>query len=114
MKYDKAGEPDGWAKNAEGQVVMTRLDEETLKALAKVTRGEYIHVKAESFGLDEVREKMAGLAAAQREDKVQIEREESFPFVIFPAFLLLCGALMISDRRPPTPSQTERSRQEVA
>lgn len=114
MKYDKAGNPDGWAKNEEGQVVMTRLDEETLKALAKETGGEYIHVKAESFGLDEVREKMAGLAAAQREDKVQIEREESFPFVIFPAFLLLCGALVISDRRPPLASQAERNLKELA
>ncbi len=99
MKFDAAGEADGWVKDEEGKVVMTRLDEDTLKALAKETKGDYIHVEADSFGLDEVREKMAGLAAAQREDEVKIEREESYPFLIFPAFLLLCLALGISDRR---------------
>ena len=99
MKFDERGNADGWVKDDEGNVVMTRLDEETLETLAKETKGDYIHVSAERFGLDEVREKMAGLAAAQREDEVQIEREESYPFVILPAFLLLCFALGISDRR---------------
>jgi Ca-activated chloride channel family protein len=99
MRFDAEGKPDGWVKDDEGNVVMTRLDEETLKTLAKETKGDYIHVAADRFGLDEVREKMAGLAAAQREDEVQIEREESYPFVVLPAFLLLCLALAISDRR---------------
>ena len=37
MKFDAKGEPDGWVKDDEGNVVMTRLDEETLEAIAEET-----------------------------------------------------------------------------
>ena len=56
--YDDEGNPAGFAKDADGKIVMTRLDEETLKSLAETTGGEYVHVDKDHFGLDEVRELM--------------------------------------------------------
>lgn len=100
MTYDENGEPVGYATDAEGKPQMTRLDAETLKALAKATKGEYIHVDADHFGLDAVRELVAGLATAQREQSIDIHREEGFIFFLVPAALLLSAALAIGDRRP--------------
>ena len=101
MRYDENGEPTGYATDAEGKPQMTRLDAETLKSLAKATKGEYVHVDAERFGLDEVRGLVEGLAAAQREQSIEIHREEGFLFFLIPAVLFLCGALAIGDRRRP-------------
>lgn len=99
LKFDRNGKPDGWVRDEAGKVVMTRLDEETLREIAKLTQGEYIHVDPESFGLDEVRSKLESLAVAEREDTVEIEREESFAFVVVPTLLLLSISIGIGDRR---------------
>ncbi|PRP96296.1 vWA domain-containing protein [Enhygromyxa salina] len=105
MRYDENGEPTGYATDAEGKPQMTRLDAETLQSLAKATKGEYVHVDADQFGLDEVRGLVEGLAAAQREHSIEIHREEGFLFFLIPAVLLLCGALAIGDRRRPPAAQ---------
>ncbi|PRQ03517.1 von Willebrand factor type A domain protein [Enhygromyxa salina] len=101
LRYDENGESTGYATDADGKPQMTRLDAETLEALAKATKGEYVHVDAERFGLDEVRGLVEGLAAAQREHSIEIHREEGFLFFLIPAVLLLSGALAIGDRRRP-------------
>lgn len=101
MHYDEQGEPVGYATDAEGKPQMTRLDGETLERLAKTTKGEYIHVDADRFGLDEVRSLVEGLAAAQREQSIEIHREEGFIFFLIPAVFLLSGALALGDRRRP-------------
>ncbi|MGB1699312.1 MAG: VWA domain-containing protein [Nannocystaceae bacterium] len=99
QKFDAQGAPDGYQVDEEGDVVMTRLDEETLKAIAKTTDGAYVHVGSENFGLDEVRGLMAGLTRAQREETVQIHREEGFPLFVLPAFIILTIGLSIPLRR---------------
>ena len=75
--------------------------EDTLKALAEATQGEYVKVEADRFGLDEVRELVEGLATAQRESSIEIHREEGFVFFLLPALLALSLALALGDRRPP-------------
>jgi Ca-activated chloride channel family protein len=99
MRYDENGEPVGYATDKDGKPQMTRLDAETLQSLAKSTKGEYVHVDAENFGLDEIRELVEGLATAQREQSIDIHREEGFLFFLVPAVLLLSGSLALGDRR---------------
>jgi Ca-activated chloride channel family protein len=99
MRYDENGEPVGYATDADGKPQMTRLDADTLQSLAKATKGEYVHVDADHFGLDEVRELVEGLATAQREQSIDIHREEGSLFFLVPALLLLSGSLALGDRR---------------
>jgi Ca-activated chloride channel family protein len=99
MRYDENGEPVGYATDAEGKPQMTRLDGDTLQSLAKATKGEYVHVDPDHFGLDEIRELVEGLASAQREQSIDIHREEGFLFFLVPAVLLLSGSLALGDRR---------------
>ena len=99
QKFNAQGELDGYQVDEEGDVVMTRLDEDTLKAIAQATDAAYVHVGSENFGLDEVRGLMAGLTRAQREETVQIHREEGFPLFVLPALLLLTAGLSVPLRR---------------
>jgi Ca-activated chloride channel family protein len=105
MRFDDDGQPIGYATDEDGKPVMTRLDDETLKALAKATKGEYVHVDPNSFGLDEIRERVADLNEAQREASIEIHREEGFAFFIVPAVVLLSIALGLGDRRRPPPQR---------
>lgn len=99
QKLDAQGQPDGYQHDEEGDVVMTRLDVDTLQAIAKTTDGAYVHVGSENFGLDDVRALMADLTRAQREETVQIHREEGFPLFVLPAFILLTFGLAVPLRR---------------
>ncbi|HLT35035.1 MAG TPA: VWA domain-containing protein [Enhygromyxa sp.] len=99
MQYDERGEPVGYATDKDGKPQMTRLDSSTLEELARATKGQYVHVAAEQFGLDEIREHVEGLAAAQRESSIEIHREEGFTFFVVPAIVLLSLALALGDRR---------------
>jgi Ca-activated chloride channel homolog len=110
MQYDEQGEPVGYATDKDGKPQMTRLDASTLVELAKATKGEYVHVGADKFGLDEVRALVEGLSAAQRESAIEIHREEGFALFVIPAIVLLSLALALGDRRrdPNGPSREGR------
>jgi len=101
MQYDGQGEPTGYATDKDGKPQMTRLDAGTLQALAKASKGEYVHVQSDNFGLDKVRELVEGLVAAQRESSIEIHREEGFGFFVVPAVVFLALSLAIGDRRTP-------------
>lgn len=99
QKFDENGEPDGFVTDEDGKYVMTRLDEETLEGLAEATGGAYVHVEPDEFGLDAVRGLMADLSRSQRQDTIEIHREEGFFFLVLPGLFLLAIALAIPDRR---------------
>ncbi|MFO7567546.1 MAG: VWA domain-containing protein [Enhygromyxa sp.] len=105
MQYDEHGEPVGYATDKDGKPQMTRLDGETLEQLARATKGQYVHVAADSFGLDEIRKQVEGLAAAQRESAIEIHREEGFVFLVVPAIVLLALSLALGDRRRRAPGR---------
>jgi Ca-activated chloride channel homolog len=97
--FDEQGNPQGFVKDDEGNYRMTRLDEDTLRGLADATGGRYIHVDPESFGLDEVRTSLEDLSRTQREDTIEIAREEGFGFALWPALVLLSLSLCLPERR---------------
>src|SRR5207247_3786137 len=47
-------ESGGFVKDRSGQVVKSRLDEETLKQIATDTGGVYLHATGAAFGLDQL------------------------------------------------------------
>ncbi len=99
QQYDESGEAVGFVTDADGKPILTRLDEDLLLELANVTGGKYVHVDKDRFGLDEVREAMADLRTAQREETVQVHRQEGVGFLLVPALVLLTLSLGLGERR---------------
>lgn len=102
QRFTSEGEPDGYVTDEKGNYLMTRVDEALLQELAKTTGGAYVHVAPDRFGLDEVEGWMAELSRAQREDTVEIHREEGYAFLVAPALLLLALSLALGERRRVT------------
>lgn len=99
QKFDEDGEPDGFVVDEDDEFVVTRLDTETLEVIAKETGGAYVGVDPNTFSLDEVRGKLESLSRSQRQDEIEIAREEGFHFAVIPALLLLSLSLGLGDRR---------------
>lgn len=108
QKFDKDGQPDGFASDKDGNFLMTRLDEELLRQLATSTGGRYIRVDPKSFGLDEVRTMLEDLSRSQGEDKIEIHRDEGFVFFVVPALVLLLVSLVLPQRRRAVDNKPKR------
>lgn len=102
QRFTSEGEPDGYVTDEKGNYLMTRVDEALLQELAKTTGGAYVHVAPDRFGLDEVEGWMSELSRAQREDTVEIHREEGYAFLVAPTLLLLALSLALGERRRGT------------
>ncbi len=97
--FDEEGNPTGYVRDEDGNYVMTRLDRKTLETIASKTGGRFIHVSADRFGLDEVRAAIEAFGAEAHEDRIEVDREEGFAYVLAPALALLCVGIGLPDRR---------------
>lgn len=110
QQFDENGEPAGFVTDDQGNYLMTRIDEELLQKLADETGGRHVRVDPKAFGLDEVRGMLEDLSRSQREDTIEINREEGFAFAIVPALLLLSLGLALGERRRPPSSRDGEGR----
>jgi Ca-activated chloride channel family protein len=87
-------------KDRKGQVIKSRLDDETLKKIGTTTGGAYVHATGPSLGLDEVYAEYIG-KMEKRELKSTMERrfEERFQVPLVAAFALLLVEPLVGDRR---------------
>jgi Ca-activated chloride channel family protein len=100
--FDANGEPSGFATDKDGNYIMTRIDEALLEEVATSTGGRYVRVDPKAFGLDKVREMLEDLSRSQRQDEIEIHRDEAFSFFLIPGLLLLVLALGLPDRKRST------------
>ncbi|MCA9704485.1 MAG: VWA domain-containing protein [Myxococcales bacterium] len=98
--FDENGNPQGYVKDEQsGEYRFTRLDEETLQEIAKITGGRYVKVESDRFSLDEVREVLEELSRTQSEDTIEVHHDEGFAIPAAAALVLLCLGLGLGDRR---------------
>ena len=94
------GKPMEFLKNQQGEVVKSRLDEETLKQVALKTGGIYVRSAAGDFGMDMIYDKgIAQLQRKQFEARLQKRYFERFQWPLGIAFALLVVESFVSDRR---------------
>jgi Ca-activated chloride channel family protein len=93
----------GFLKDRRGQVVKSRLDEETLQKIATTTGGAYVHASGPDLGLDELYEGYIG-KMEKRELKSTMERryEEHFQWPLAVGVLCLAAEMLVGERRPAT------------
>jgi len=77
-------------KDQQGQVVKSRLDEETLRTLATTTGGAYLYAQGPSLGLDELyADYIAKMDRRELETSMQRRFRERFQIPLLIAFALL-------------------------
>ena len=89
-EYDQRGEIVGYKKGADGQVVLSRLDEATLQQIAEAGGGTYFRATADGSELAALLEELGALQKAELATHLEIRGIERFQ-----TFLLLAVALLI-------------------
>jgi Ca-activated chloride channel family protein len=86
-------------KDSEGNIVVTRLDEGTLKKIADAGNGAYVHAGNEEFGLNPIVDDIKKMEAEKYNSIVFEEYDEQFMYFFGAAFLLLVIEMLIGDRK---------------
>ncbi|MBN2397021.1 MAG: VWA domain-containing protein [Deltaproteobacteria bacterium] len=97
------GNQGGFKKDADGKLVLSKLDEKTLQEIASVTGGGYVRSVAGDLDLDMLY--FAGIkqkteAQVLKSGKIKVYEERFFVFVLI-AFLMLLAEAVLDDKRQP-------------
>ncbi len=96
---DEDGEVAGHMRNRSGEVVMSRLDESSLRQIAETTGGAYYAASPGGEEMDLVYDTLASLERAEFESREFTQYVERYQYILFFGLLLLVVDAVVRDRR---------------
>jgi len=98
-EFDAAGVRRGFKRDDNGDVVTTRLDEQTLQRIAQQTGGRYFRATTAESELNELTDEVDALGGGQIEAQELTQFEEQYQIFLGIAMALLVIELVIPERR---------------
>jgi Ca-activated chloride channel family protein len=95
---DESGTPGGYKKDSSGEVVMTRLDAESLERIALAAGGQFHRATTGELELDRLYESLAKIQERELASKTITQYEERFQIPLGLAIALLLLDLVLPDR----------------
>jgi Ca-activated chloride channel family protein len=96
---DASGAVTDYKKNAQGETVLSRLDEIVLQQIASETGGLYFRASAGGEEIDAIVESIAALETGEQKGQFETQGVERFEWFVGAALLILTTEALISDRR---------------
>lgn len=97
--FDERGNFSGYLRSRNGEYVITKLDETTLKQVAHQTSGTYIHYNQPGSVANGLVSFLNELEKSELEVLMRERYKDRFHFFLIPAFLLLLLASLLGSRR---------------
>jgi Ca-activated chloride channel family protein len=92
---DEQGATSGYKKDENGEVVVSRLDENTLREIAGMTNGKYYFATAGEAEIDDLRQEIGRLDKRELESKVVRSYEERFQYFLAAGLLLILAEMLL-------------------
>ena len=86
-------------RDRDGEIVVTRLDEETLREIARAGGGAYVHAGNEEFGLNPIIDDIRKMEDEEFNSIVFEEYDEQYMYFFGPALALFVLEMLIGSRR---------------
>ncbi len=90
---------EGFKKDRQGQVVLSKLDEPLLKEIAKTTGGFYYRSSRGEVEIEQIAKEIRQMTQKGLKKERTIEYEENFQYFLLPAFICLILEMLLSERR---------------
>ncbi|MDP2039132.1 MAG: VWA domain-containing protein [Ignavibacteria bacterium] len=97
--YNESGAQTGYKKDNQGQIVLTKLDEATLKTITEKGNGKYYRGSNTEDELDKIYNDLAKIQESEYGSKKVTEYEDRFFYFLFPAVFLLIAEFMMTSKR---------------
>ena len=89
----------GLLKDSEGNIVVTKLDESTLRDVARAGNGAYVHAGNDEFGLNPIIDNVRKLDEEQFSSVVFEEYDEQYMYFFAIALALFVIQMMVGERK---------------
>ena len=97
--YDERGQREGFLRDEEGNVVTTRVGEETLANFGRLIDAKVVRVGAGGTGFEDLVDEIASADGEALDEQQITQFEQQYQIFLGLALLLLIAELVISDRR---------------
>ena len=88
-------------KDENGEMVVSKLDEEALARIAEITGGAYVRSTTQSIGLDEIVKAINEMEQTELSTVRFEEFNEQYQYLLIAALVLLLAEFLLLDRRNP-------------
>jgi Ca-activated chloride channel family protein len=97
--FDGAGKQTGFKQDNQGNTVLTKLDEVTLRQLANESGGKYYLALNNGNELDAIYRDLASVEKTEFGMKKVTDYDDKFYYFLIPALLILISEFFISDKK---------------
>ncbi|MCG6914421.1 VWA domain-containing protein [bacterium BMS3Abin03] len=99
--YNNRGEMVGFKKDSQGNTVLTKLNEESLKQIAATGHGAYFRGNNYEDYLDKIYNDLSKIKKSEFGVKKVTDYEDRFYYFLIPAIILLILELFITEKKSP-------------
>ncbi len=99
---DESGRQAGFRKDRSGEVIMSRLDEETLQKMSLATGGKYYHATAGEIELEKIFEEISRMEKKELEGTLVTRYDDRYQWPLLLAILLIAGEFFVPERKRRT------------
>lgn len=96
--FNENGDKIGFVKDENDQVVVSRLDDETLSEIADITGGEYFRATPSGLELEKTLAAVRGLDKKELQGQVVTRYEDRYQWPLMLGLLLLIGEFVLPER----------------
>ena len=94
--YNKYGKKTGYKKDKDGNIIITKLDDNILRQIAEIGDGLYVRASNSNVGLDKIYEDINKTEKSEIESNVFTDYEDQFQWFVGAAILLLIIEILLS------------------
>jgi len=98
-QFDASGRLNGYKKDKNGDIVLSQLDDNTLKKIAEVSNGRYFNSSLGAFVMDQVYQEISYHEKKRLEDSLLKFHQDRYQWFLAIALLLLFLEITLSDRK---------------
>ncbi len=94
--YNQYGKKTGYKKDKEGNIIITKLDDNMLRQIAEIGDGIYVRASNSNIGLDKIYEDISKATKSEIESKVFTDYDDQFQWFVGAAIILLIIEILLS------------------
>ncbi|RME21264.1 MAG: VWA domain-containing protein [Candidatus Zixiibacteriota bacterium] len=96
---DRNGNQVGFKKDENGDVIVSRLDEETLQKIALATGGKYYHATAGEMELDKIFDEISKLEKKEQQGTLVTRYDDRYQWLLLIALMFIIGEFFLPERK---------------
>ena len=94
--YNKYGKRTGYKKDKEGNIIITKLDDNMLRQIAEIGDGIYVRASNSNVGLDKIYDDISKVQTSEIESKVFTAYNDQFQWFVGAAIILFIIEILLS------------------